>query len=272
MKFAKYLIIALAAGVLSVSCTDDEDNYVPAPASDVKSSVYFPENQNGTHAFLLEENVEVTVDVKREDKGAARTVKIDFSTVHDDLIKSCDNVATFKEGEDVAKVKVQLNKEKMEAFKNYAVYLNVDPAEFNPYKQQDITPSVRLNFVREDYAPFAKGEFNDPFIAEAASQKVLEWSEILKVYRLSDPWGTGEGEIIFSVDDKNKIHYKTPSFSTGYVHPKYGLISAFWEGFENKQYYNAEKKVYNFHFDMKVSAGSFGDVHYTFAVKESLMK
>lgn len=102
-----------------------------------------------------------------------------------------------------------------------------------------------------DYKPWGTGTYTSDFFGD--SWKVnIEHSDIGDRYRIKDNWYEGYG-FAWSYEGKNVTVYPT-TFETGYVHSKYGMVSATDQG----STYDEKKKTFTFNFKWTVSAGSFG--------------
>ncbi len=139
--------------------------------------------------------------------------------------------------------------------------------------QIDSTTTVNLNevksinYVIDDYAPFAKGTYSSWFF-EQAWDAVLEYSPSNDLYRFKDCWMPGY-DVTFKFDRETlAITMTSSAYASGYVHPSYGMVMAtvYNNGALNE--YNSEAGVFYFAYQWTVDAGSFGAGYDTFQVTE----
>lgn len=111
--------------------------------------------------------------------------------------------------------------------------------------------SQSIEFMGLSYKPL--GSF--PYVSEMfgnMGEVEVEYSEIGNRYRIKNLWAEGHG-FSFSPDGSKATVYPS-SMETGFVHPKYGLVSAADQGSS----YDEATKTFTFKFEFTVAAGSFG--------------
>lgn len=139
--------------------------------------------------------------------------------------------------------------------------------------QIDSTTTVNLNevksidYVIEDYAPFAKGTYTSWFF-NSSVDATLEYSPSKDLYRFKDCWVAGY-DVTFKFDRETlAITMTSTAYASGYVHPSYGMVMAtvYNKGALNQ--YDPEAGVFYFVYQWTVDAGSFGAGYDTFQVTE----
>ena len=90
---------------------------------------------------------------------------------------------------------------------------------------------------------------------------------MLDLYRFKDCWV--KGDVTFRVTDPETMTFvmTAKSFSTGYNHPTYGLITAVVLGDAYNEF-DPETNTFYFAYDMQCAAGSFGKNYDTFQILE----
>lgn len=275
MKLYKYLFLALATTLGFAACSTDDEDYTVGEASTVTSSAFIPEKQTTTYVVGINDSIKVSFTVCREDKKGERSVKMIPNSMVDGLILKYTPQAHFADGDSIATINVVIDHAKMKLMKQYDVFFSVDPAEVNAYKANGHYPQIKLSFTREDFAPFAEGTLSETFL-EQESTKILEYSPMLKTYRIADFWGTNtNANVTFTIDANNNITMGAKSYATGYNHSKYGAVSAdaaaaAADAKEDDHSFNPEKNTYFFNFRYYVNAGSFGFAPATFTVTKQI--
>lgn len=117
----------------------------------------------------------------------------------------------------------------------------------------DARTSQSVEFTGLDYEPYGKGTYtsNSGLFKPASWEVDVEYSEVGDRYRIANNWTKGYG-LAFSHDGSKVTVYPT-TMETGYMHPRYGMVSVSGQG----STYNETTKTFTFVFNFTVSAGSF---------------
>ncbi|SFG03226.1 hypothetical protein [Prevotella sp. KH2C16] len=123
--------------------------------------------------------------------------------------------------------------------------------------------SQSVDFAGLDYKPYGKGTYtsNSGFFNPASWEVDVEYSEVGNRYRIANNWKKGYG-LAFSHDGSKATVYPT-TMETGYMHPRYGMVSVSDQG----STYDEATKTFTFVFKFTVSAGSFGNATETLTLK-----
>lgn len=264
MKLNKiFLFATIALSTMLVACGDDDDYQKGGPA--------------GTYdvTFIDEENVvldvaanEFTVKIARANANGELTVP---------LIAQCSDVfsvpasVTFANGEAEKEITITV-KDNIEMFKSYPFVLTVPDDFINPYVEDAGSPRCNISVIKEDYKLYAVATFTDPVFFKQAWRQPIEYSELLDMYRMADCFADGtpwyfkwsdhtwnnemetEEEGFYFCDADGK---KVTKWLTGYIHPRYGAVSA--EVLDGYFFgWDSEEEALYFPLEITVSAGSFG--------------
>lgn len=243
-------LVLVSAAVLS-ACTQ-EDPWTPGnPAG--QQDVYFSANNPSTHVLALAaESFDIVVE--RSTTSGSVTIPVSF-WVSTPGVASCEPSVTFADGASTATLKISLSN--MEPFVNYTAKVVLPEEYTQPYKNREVYPECGFVFYKEDYKEYAKGQYYDDFWSGETTSQVLEYSEMLDTYRITDPWGTGsQYGFTFQWDGKDSFTCPAAKFDTGLNHSSYGLIQGQLK--EADTYYDADEKAIYFGITWTVSAGSFG--------------
>jgi len=253
-------VLLTCAVVTAFWSCEDEVEYTPAEQSPVAATqVYFMDNE-GSGLIVAKDATEINVRVGRADGNGALSVPLIISNPNNDVFTSVPATAEFAAGETETNVTIQLS-EAMQYFTSYYLKLQI-PAEYvNPYIEQENHPEIVLNVSKEDYAPYAVGQYYSWWYDETY-EMVLEYSEYLGRYRFSDLWADGY-DVEFTFDGTT-IKMLTSKMQSGYVHATYGMVSAEYQA----SAFRAESNTFLFQYKWTVSAGSFGTGVDQFVVTE----
>ena len=251
-------MLLLAVLTLFSACSSDENEYTPAQIPAETNEYRFATNTQSSVILALSDTL-YQVEVERSDVSEAVTLPLN---VKGDLdVFSVPETVTFEAGENSVVVDIAIAPT-MQAFKNYYLEISIDEDYVNPYTEDNFSV-MPITFLKEDYAPLADGVYTSFLFG--AWKAVLEYSQVLDLYRFKDCWV--KGDVTFRVTDPETMAFEmtASSFSTGYNHPTYGMIYAnVLEG----NYFDAETNTFYFKYDMVVSAGSFGKDYDTFQITE----
>ena len=137
--------------------------------------------------------------------------------------------------------------------------------------QIDSTTTVNLEEVREiyftldDYEPSYVGIYKSWFFG-TTEEVTLEYSPSKELYRFKDCWMPGYHVTFILYPETMKFWMTANSFISGYVHSKYGMVTAevYQSGAYN--YFDPETMTFYFAYKWTVSAGSLGAGYDTFQV------
>lgn len=251
------------------SCSDDDNDYTAGkPAG--KYDVSF-EEEGKIALALTDDKFDVTLTRANGDGELTVPVEVvekpDFMTVPSSV--------TFAAGETEKSIEITIG-EDMENFVDYALRLRVPEEYTQPYVEDAGSPQLNIIVLKEDYKPYALGEFTENVLFGQSWEQLLEYSEIMDMYRLPNliasgthflfKWNgkSGDDSELFFCDATGK---KIEKYASGYVHPSYGMIYANflyanWTGFD------ADENAFYFPLEFTVSAGSFGKNYDTFTIIE----
>lgn len=258
-------IILMAAALVAFAACEKPVPYEPGAQMDVNGpNVYFSNYYNTTSVVLSADATEFEVAVLRSDKSGALSVPLKASCGYDGMFEFPATVE-FADGVDSVGVVVKIT-ENFEMFKSYDVLLSI-PEEFtHAYAPQSAVPLLNMSVLQEDYVPYAKGTYYDLFFTGSGWPLNIEYSAILKNYRLSDVWaplGTGSTtDLIFEWDGSEKVVMSADSYPTGVSYGSYGPVTVVTT--ENifygdlSEFLGAPIEGFCFDFKWTVSAGSFG--------------
>lgn len=266
------VLLAAAAAFLAAACNPIEETYVPGLPTGENDNVFFSPD-NASSVVLPVDGTTFDVVVCREKTDGALTLPLEAWT--NGPFDIPESVA-FAAGEAEATVTITAGTD-MEMFKNYDVRLSVSDEYTHAYDTLDVFPRANITVVKEDYKPYAKGAFFDMFFTGEGWEVVMEYSELLKTYRLCDVWaplGTGSTtDLTFAWDGSETVVMGANSYSTGVSYANYGNVTVVVE--EGSVYYGeipagfiSENAMEGFIFDFTwtVSAGSFGNGYPQFYV------
>lgn len=112
----------------------------------------------------------------------------------------------------------------------------------------------QFDFAGLDFKPYGTGTYSSDFFGDSWPVEIMH-SDIGDRYRIVDAWGFKGYSADFTLDGSSVTLIGAP-FETGYVHSKYGMVSAYQNGSST---YDSAKKTVTFNYTFKVSAGAFGD-------------
>ena len=255
--FNKLALVAITAGIAFTSCQQEELPYeVGAPAAQDSAVVYFADNFSSVVLQLSDSAFQIAIG-RTATEAATYQLNATFEEDVNGNIQVPSTV-TFDEGDLDTTITVTVTD--IELMKNYTVKLAIDEAWVNPYAVGE-NIVLQFNVKREDFVPYAVGTYVDYFLygPDSPYEMVLEYSPSSDMYRISDCWGMGGGNLTFTWDGAEAINVTSKTIATGYVHSKYGMVSA---NYLNDQCYAAvEGNIVQmvFMINWTVSAGSFGD-------------
>lgn len=246
--------------LVGVTSCEDVIEREPSPAYNTASTnVYFASTNASSVTIGLEDDT-FDIVIKREIATAAQTVALKLESSLGDLFTIPESVS-FNAGEAQKAITVTVGD--VEPMKKYHFAIEIDGQQTKPYNSQNVYPRIELNVLREDYVPYAEGVYYDYFFAPGDDYinwpQVLEYSELTDTYRLSDVWVEGYDVKFKWTGNSTVTMVGTASgnyivIPTGYVHPTYGMVSAYYQNVT----YNSTDKEFTFPITWRVSAGSFG--------------
>ena len=251
----KYIILLALAAATFAAC-EKPLPYEPGAPMDLKGpNVYFS-NENVIDLVLPSDVNVFEVAVLREDATTAITVP---------LIASCGvegafvvpETVEFASGQDSVVVNVTTG-ENFEMFKEYTLSISVPEEYTHAYKPQEVSPSMMVKVLQEDYKPFANGYYLCSFCEYAAGwtawEQILEYSVIKDTYRFPNLWRPGTSMTFQWNRETNEVIVPVGTgFPIG-LNAGYGVISAYpLDGL-----YDAESQTLVINVDM-VDSSSWGD-------------
>jgi hypothetical protein len=255
----KIFYFILAALFIVSACSKDEVNGDKSPAQNANSTNVFFLNKNPKSLILAKTAQDFTIPVSRTNTTSEQTVNIFIENPYDKSLFEVPTSVHFAAGDDTVYFTVKVVN--LELMKSYHIAFTIDFDQTQPYTSQNVYSRYELNLIQEDFAPYAQGTYTSLFFEDSWSQ-VLEYSPSTQVYRFTEPWGFAGYNVTFtwagsSTTAVNMIGTVSGSYvviKTGYVHSKYGMVSAYYKG----STYDAASKTFTFPITWRVSAGSFG--------------
>lgn len=248
MKTFKVLSLALATAALLTACTKETHTYEPGkPAG--KYDVYFATSNPATQILGLTQD-KMPIYLERTDASGELTVPVEIWTSEEGLL-ACPASVKFESGETEAVLYIDVKD--FDPFVNHQANIKIPEEYTSPYKDEKHYPQCGFVFYKEDYKVIETGSYYDYFWYEEYWDQPLEYSELLKQYRLMDLWSEGAG-FTFTWDGASKVTLQKAAIVTGIVHSSYGAITAT----PVSASYNEKGGYLQFNFNWTVSAGSFG--------------
>ena len=279
MNKIKFALVSLALVLGFTACNKNDYEYEPGKeAATDNLALYFDDEENLTLA-LADNEVEITLN--RVDTEGELTVPLIVNTAPDFV--TVPETATFAAGEDKTTIKLTIG-EGMEAFTKYLIKISIPEEYTQPYDEDSGSPVYSFTITKEDFATVAKGVFTSTVAWKSSWENDLEFSNFLNLYRFPDLIASGT-HIYFHFDmdaEGNQEFYFTDAsgnhitkFSTGYIHPSYGEMTAtvnegYDMGYDEFVDEETGQPVNEFYWVWKitVSAGSFGENYQTYDVTE----
>ncbi|MEG1403726.1 hypothetical protein [Bacteroides sp.] len=266
-KINEYLsLLTCVIALLCTACEEDITREVSPETNPDASNVYFSSKNTASPVLTIDQSsFDVIVSRKKTDKEIS--VGLTSAGIHKNLFQVPSSV-TFKAGE--AEKVITVKTGDIELMKKYPLTIEVEASQTTPYAQQDVYPRIELNIVKEDFAPYADGSYVCEFF-ESEKNTILEYSPSTDTYRFKNCWVAGYN-VTFKWDKKTTIKMigtVSGDFTvvvTGYVHSKYGMVSAFY----SKPSYDEATKKFTFPITWRVSAGSFGEAYDYYSISKIL--
>ena len=252
----KKQILFLAFAAAAFAACEKPAAYEPGAPMDLNGpNVYFS-NDNSTDLTLPADVNTFELKLCREDATEALTVPLIASCGVEGAFAIPETVA-FEAGADAVTFNVSLG-EKFQMFKEYQLTISVPENFTHAYKPQDVSPSLMVTLLQEDFVPYATGSYLCSFCQYAAGwgawEQVLEYSAITDTFRFSNLWQPGTF-MTFQWDKAEKVTVpKGTGFSIG-LNAGYGVISAYPESGE----YDPETQTLVIYVDM-IDSSSWGDL------------
>ncbi|MBQ9523787.1 MAG: hypothetical protein IJR69_01495 [Bacteroidaceae bacterium] len=283
MNKIKFALVSLALVLGFTACNKNDYEYEPGKeAATDNLALYFDDEENLTLA-LADNEVEITLN--RVNTEGELTVPLIVNTAPDFV--TVPETATFAAGEDKTTIKLTIG-EGMEAFTKYLIKISIPEEYTQPYDVDSGSPVYSFTITKEDFATVAKGVFTSTVAWKSSWENDLEFSNFLNLYRFPDLIASGT-HIYFHFDmdaEGNQEFYFTDAsgnhitkFSTGYIHPSYGEMTAtvnegYDMGYDEFVDEETGQPVNEFYWVWKitVSAGSFGENYQTYDVTEWLRR
>ena len=283
MNKIKFALVSLALVLGFTACNKNDYEYEPGKeAATDNLALYFDDEENLTLA-LADNEVEITLN--RVDTEGELSVPLIVNSAPDFV--TVPGRATFAAGEDKTTIKLTIG-EGMEAFTKYLIKISIPEEYTQPYDVDSGSPVYSFTITKEDFATVAKGVFTSTVAWKSSWENDLEFSNFLNLYRFPDLIASGT-HIYFHFDmdaEGNQEFYFTDAsgnhitkFSTGYIHPSYGEMTAtvnegYDMGYDEFVDEETGQPVNEFYWVWKitVSAGSFGENYQTYDVTEWLRR
>lgn len=284
MNKIKFALVSLALVLGFTACNKNDYEYEPGkPALTGNAVVFFDDDEDLTLGFT---DNEIEITLKRASAEGELTVPLNV-VVAPDFIKVPEKV-TFADGEEQTSVKLEIG-EGMNPFVKYLIKIAVPEKFTQPYAEDAGSPVYSFTILKEDWAAIANGVFTPTVAFSKPWENSLEYSEFLDLYRLPDLIEMGthvyfhfdideEGEQEFYFTDASGKHIK--KFSTGLIHPSYGLLTAninekYDMGYEEGIDPESGEPIYEFYWVWSITipdGRSFGEGYQYYDVTEWLRK
>ena len=281
MKKIKILFL-LPVALLMASCSEDTGmNTYPARGDEA----FFDDTEYGYTVSADMENA-YTIEVLRANKSGKASVGVTVSVAD----KALDGVFTapasveFADGDIASSVKISFDRSKLTIGAENEITVNLQSETDLPYATE-----CKLVVVRDyTWKEYKKGTYASGILAKLFG-KATSWEQTMEVaeekpnlYRLKD-WYHNAGtkfsksgaDLTFLWDGgtSSEVSFTVPadkdggvSFSTGWYHPSYGLVSMYIDTESAK--YDSESKTFTFKCRGDVSLGTLvGWTEDTFTLK-----
>ena len=279
MNKIKFALVSLALVLGFTACNKNDYEYEPGKeAATDNLALYFDDEENLTLAIT---DTEVEITLNRVNTEGELTVPLIVNTAPDFI--TVPETATFAAGQDKTTVKLTIG-EGMKPFVKYLVKISIPEEYTQPYAEDAGSPVYSFTILKEDWGHIADGVFTSTVAWKGSWEQSLEYSEYMNLYRLPDLIAEGT-HVYFHFDmdaEGNQEFYFTDAsgnhitkFSTGYIHPSYGEMTAtvnegYDMGYDEFVDEETGQPVNEFYWVWKitVSAGSFGENYQTYDVTE----
>ena len=257
MKNKLIYLLSFLGAIMVYSCSEDIPGYEAGPNQNEQSTNVSFSKANSKSLVLPLEATSFDIVLNRENNVSAQTVSLKVEDAFQGDVFEIPSTVTFEAGSSSAAIEIKLKS--IELMVKYHIALEVEVDQTKPYLAQDVYPRIEMDVLQEDFAPFAEGNYTSEFFEDTWSA-VLEYSPATSVYRFSDCWMPGY-DVTFQWTGTEVTMLGTTNgafkvFPTGYVHPTYGMVSAFFaEGCS----FDEGTQTFTFPINWRVKAGSFGD-------------
>jgi len=268
--------ILMSVGVLALmftACSEDFPERTPSYLpEDGTMQVYFPK----TNKSALEvETVDTTVSimVSRVDSTSGATIGLTEVSDPDNVFTVPANIK-FVPGQKNATVVVKFPL--LTFFKKYTLEIKLQESYTNPYTINTIgTTSFILKVTQSDWVDYATGTYKSDFFEDEWAQ-TLKFSNLLKRYKFSNLWADGYdcsftwdgSSVVVPIGTVNSAGLF--GIPTGYIHSKYGMVTAATDSSSVVTFYTPETKTFKFEREWTVALGSFGFNSEYFTIEEVL--
>ncbi len=267
MKSFNKIIYTLMGVVLLAftSCQEEIPVREPSPAAPENSMDVLFSTENPTSVELSLTATEYTIELKRKVYNAEAVVPVQ---VECDEVLSCPESVTFAAGDSTASYTITL-KDGMEPFVSYMAEIRISNDFTNPYLSgENGTQEYCVNIMKNDWKNYSNGVYVSYFFGDADGnpaqwENIMQYSEILKQYKLLDVYEFGY-DILFEVDEEGGVSLvEGDDVATGYMHPAYGMI--YFEVLPTSTFADGVVTLVG---NMNVSAGSFGGTTEGYVITE----
>ena len=209
----RFLILFFSISVfLLTSCEKDIPNREKSPSvEDGLVDVMFPAENNENIEVALEVN-EVFVTLTRENSKGKVIVPLSFEDPSG--LFSCENNATFEDGEESATVKVMIGEIKF--FEPYKLVITIDESYVNPYKTKNGYFNQTLIVTKADWQIQMTGTYFCPPFGIEAFDIALEYSTTKNAFRIYNYISPGYG-LEFAYDDEDNFVVTEGKVDTGAI-------------------------------------------------------
>jgi len=221
------LLAAMSAGLFTSCAVDEfEATRETYPVNANSHKVYFPEQLEPIILGITDSEVEIPIARKIFTDALSVSIKIvadsGFTVPAEVSFGAGDSLTSFI-----------LSVGQIELVKKYVVTLEVDKNEADPYTAAT-PPVLSLDITKEDFAPYARGEYYSDWWEEDLGERILEYSPATNRYRIKafcdydgyDAYFEWDGGEEVTMVNGQTVVGSFKGFPTGYVHSSYGMIWA----------------------------------------------
>lgn len=234
------------------SCSTDNEGTMYTPGN---NEAVFAAN-SATYLFGTSDVEEYTVTVKRSSSVGAAEVPVTNEVGSGTF--SIPEFVSFEDGSFESSLTITFSREDLEKGQSNEIRLSLPESDIASY-QTEMTVSITRDFTWELYA---KGTYTSGFFkGEEIPADLFRCVENPEQYRIMAPFEDGYN-LQFSVAEDGSVSYPSLNsyggyeFTTGYLHPNYGMV--YQEYYPEDTTFDADKKQMTFIVYSFVDAGGFG--------------
>lgn len=270
MKINRYLIIFFVAlTTMFVSCEEYEDSVEPSPTvADSNPAVRFLD-ENETYFEIPSSVTSIELTVIRS--GGKTAIEVPVNVIENtESAFDVPSTLSFPAGKDTVTLSLPI-KDGAPLGAEISISLSFGEDFVNPYKAEYGAYHGKVTIL--NWKPYANGTYQSAFFGDSWEQ-VLFHAENTNRYRFFDLYTKGI-HFNFLWDEGKAIipQYSTDAdgaylFTSGYVHPTYGMVTFHVDGSTDNTFYDSETGNLQIHGEWTVEAGSFGPTNEVYHITE----